>query len=225
MVRLPRIRWTPNRRLAALALGLGVVALFGDPHRGHAVRVDTRELAAIVANELDHVTPRELAERIVRGATDYRLVDLRDPADYAAYHIPTAESVPLAALPDHPLARNETIVLYSDGGIHAAQAWFLLRAEGYRGAVILLGGLDAWKDEVLFPIAPEAPSPREAAAFEGRAHLSRYFGGAPRAPGSAAAAAGATTVPMPELAAPRVVAPPPGAGAPAAPKRKKKEGC
>jgi rhodanese-related sulfurtransferase len=44
-------------------------------------------------------------------------------------HIPTAELVELRDLHDYPLYHNEKIVLYSDGGIHSAQAWFLLRAE------------------------------------------------------------------------------------------------
>jgi len=220
------IRWTTNRRLATLALALGVGALAGDPQRGPTVRVDARELAAIVERELDHVTPSALADWIVQGRTDYRLLDLRDAASYAAYHIPTAEHVPMTALPEHPLARNETIVLYSDGGIHAAQGWFLLRAMDYPGVLILRGGLEAWREEVLFPIAPEAPTPHAAAAFERAAHVARFLGGAPRAAARAAAVAGAAPAPAPPApAAPKIAPPSPGAGPPAAPRRTKKEGC
>jgi rhodanese-related sulfurtransferase len=217
------IRWTTNRRLAAAALGLGIAALAGNPHRGHAVRIDTRELAVIVSTEADHVAPVEVADWIVRGATDYRLIDLRDAAAYAAYHIPTAENAPLAALADHPLARNERIVLYSDGGIHAAQAWMLLRARGFTGVTTLRGGLDAWKDEVLFPVAPAAPAPQQAAAFERAAHVARFFGGTPRVAAAGGDGAGATA-PLPDMAPPRVTPPPAGGIAPA-PRKKKKEGC
>lgn len=225
MAALPSLRWTHNRVLAALALVLGMLALIGSPTTGHTVRVDTQELAAIVSSEVDHVAPGELAGWIIRGATDYRLVDLRAPAAFETYHIPTAENVPIAALPDYGLARNEKIVLYSDGGIHSAQAWFLLRAQRYPGVYILSGGLDAWKDEVMFPVAPSNPTPREAADFERAAQVARFFGGTPRAAGTGGGEPQAL-VPAPTAAQPQV-APPKGppAGKVAAPAKKKREGC
>ena len=42
------------------------------------------------------------------------------------------------------------------GGIAAA---LRLRAKGYRGVYMLLGGLDAWMDEVLFPAPPAEGDP------------------------------------------------------------------
>lgn len=205
-----------NQRLAILALALAAVAAVGEPRGEHTVTLDARELALIVQREVDHVTVQELAEWIVAGRADYRLLDVRDGDAYAAYHIPTAESVSLAELADYPLYRNEKIVVYSDGGIHAAQAWFLLVAEGYRGAYILLGGLDAWTNDVLFPELPASSGPEEMTRFARTAEVSRFFGGSPRTGGTATADAQA--VEMPEVAAP--TAPPARQ-----PKRKTKDGC
>jgi hypothetical protein len=217
MAATPRWRWTMSRALAAVALALGIVAVAGSPQPGSGARIDVQDLATIVGGEVDHVSPRELADWIVRGRTDYRLVDLRGAAEYAAYHIPTAENVPVAELPEHGLARNEKIVLYSEGGIHSAQAWFLLKARKYPGAYILSGGLEAWKDEVLFPALPANATRADSVAFAGAAEISRRFGGSPR---SGEALAQAT--PAPEL--PAVAAPAAPAGT-QAPKKKKKEGC
>jgi rhodanese-related sulfurtransferase len=220
-------RWTLRRALAAAALLLGVVAIAGNPYRGSSVRIDTQELATIVGSTVDHVTVQELADWIVQGRTDYRLIDLRSEAEFAAYHVPTAESVPIADLPGYGLRRNEKIVLYSEGGIHSAQAWFLLRAQKYPGAYILFGGLEAWKDEVLYPVAPAAGTPQERAAFERAAQVARFFGGGPRAASAAAADSGGL-VAMPAMPAlPSVKVAPPVGGAPAgaAPKKKRKEGC
>lgn len=209
---------TLNQKLGALALALGTVALFSQPHRGPFVKLDARELALVVEEEVDHVTAPELAAWIVEGRPDYRLLDLRTEQEYAAYHIPTAENVPLAGLPDYPLLRNEKIVLYSEGGIHSAQAWMLLRAQGYDAVYMVLGGLDGWKDEVLFPtLAPDA-SAADRARFERAAALAQFFGGQARTGG--AAAAPAATAELPRLAAPVAS----GLAVPAAP-RKKKEGC
>jgi rhodanese-related sulfurtransferase len=215
-MRLPAL--SLNQKLAAVALALGALALFSQPHRGPVVTLDTRELALIVEKEVDHVTPAELAGWIVQGRSDYRLIDLRDEAAYATYHIPTAENVTVAALPEFPFLRTEKIVLYSDGGIHAAQAWMLMQAQGYRAVYTVLGGLDAWKDEVLFPALPAQATVADRARFERAAALAKFFGGEPRAEGGAAAPA---PVQLPKLAAPA----PSGAATPVAPRKKKKEGC
>lgn len=177
-MRFPRL--SLNQRLGALAFVLGVGALFAAPRPVTSVALDTRELALIVQEKLDHVSPEELAGWIIEGRGDYRLIDVREAADYAEYHIPTAENVSLAALPDYPLLRNEKIVLYSDGGIHAAQAWFLLRANRYPAVYTVWGGLDAWKDEVLFPALPETATEAERAAFERSRRVAEHFGGSPR---------------------------------------------
>ncbi|HET9212503.1 MAG TPA: rhodanese-like domain-containing protein [Thermoanaerobaculia bacterium] len=222
-MRLPIATWGLKPKLALAALLLGAVAVLGDPYGGGAVRIHPRELALEVHNEVDHVTAQQLAGWILAGRSDYRLIDLRDPQAYAAYHIPPAENIPLTGLPGD-LARNEKIVLYSDGGIHSAQAWFLLKAEGYEASYILLGGLDDWNDQILNPTLPAKATPAQIAAFEKARQVSAYFGGTPRIASGEAAAA--TLAPVPSASAPpRAAAPAASAKpAPAAPK-KKKEGC
>ena len=223
MTDVTRPRIGLDQALALVALALGVLALFGNPNRGHRVTLDTQELARIVGTEGDHVTPQQLAGWIIEGATDYRLIDLRSPTEFAQYHIPTAENVPVAQLPGYGLARNEKIVLYSQGGIHAAQAWFLLKAEKYAGAYTLFGGLEGWQGEVLHPLAPARPTPREAAAFERAVQVARFFGGAARTADSTG------TAPAPALlAAPAPAstpAPPPPAPTGTVRKKAKREGC
>ena len=110
-------------------------------------------------------------------------------------------------------------MLYSEGGIHSAQAWFLLRAKGYAGVYILRGGLQEWKDSVLFPSLPADATPAQRVTFAKMAEVSRFFGGQPQdAPGAAHPAA-APALRMADMPA---SAPPPAS---VAPKKKKKEGC
>lgn len=219
-------RWTIQSRLALAAFALGALAIAGNPYGGGGkVTIHPQELAALVHDEVDHVTVNQLADWIVQGRSDYRLIDLRDPQAFAAYHIPTAENLPLTDVPGDALARNEKIVLYSDGGIHSAQAWFLLKAEGYDASYILLGGLDEWNDKVLNPVLPAGATPAQVAAFEKDRQLSSYFGGTPRMGATAAA----EPVPLPASPAtettPKVQAPSAPAAPASAPKKKKKEGC
>jgi rhodanese-related sulfurtransferase len=212
---------TLNQKLGVLALALGGLAVFANVAPGHTVKVNAKELLTGVARAEDHVTPAELAAWIVEGRTDYRLVDVRDEKAFAEYHIPTAENLPLATVVDGSLSRTDKIVLYGDGAVHAAQAWMVLKGRGYPRVYTLLEGLDAWKDEVLFPVMPQSPTPEERAKFERAAQVARFFGGQPRA----AAALGAEPMALPLTAAEPAVAPPTlPAGAGSGP-RKRREGC
>jgi hypothetical protein len=213
-------RLTVNQKLAALVTLLGLGALvIGNPLRGAAVTLDSTELGRIVQTEVDHVSPEELADWIIQGRTDFRLIDLRSEKEFGEYHIPRAENVQLAARSEYGLLRNEKIILYSEGGIHSAQAWLLLRANQYRGVYMLRGGLEEWKDRVLFPRLPDSSAADQAAAFEKMKEVSKFFGGTPvtgATPEQAAAPA------MPKLTMP---AAPAGTSATAAQPKKKKEGC
>ena len=214
-------KFSLNQKLGVLALALGALAVFANVAPGHTVKVNAKELLTGVARAEDHVTPQELAAWIIEGRADYRLVDIRDEEAFAEYHIPTAENVPLATVTDGALGRTDKIVLYGDGGIHAAQAWMVLKGSGYTRVYTLLEGLDGWKDEVLFPVMPESPTAEEQASFERAAQVAKFFGGQPRA----AAAPGAVPMALPTQAAMPQVAPPTlPAGAGSGP-RKKREGC
>jgi rhodanese-related sulfurtransferase len=204
-------------RLALVALALGAVALLSQPHRGPFVKLDVRELGAIVGQEVDHVTPVELASWIVEGRSDYRLLDLRPPEQYANYHIPGAENVPLPRLTDYPLLPGEKIVLYSDGGIHAAQGWMLLRALGFKAVYAVLLGLNGWTDEVLYPAPPAGDDPQARAQFERAEALATFFGGEARSETGESAHA--------QRALPKLAAPVAGPAVPVAPRGKKREGC
>lgn len=215
-MRMPTL--TLNQQLAAGAFFLGLLALGAKPYPGGTVTIDARELASIVAREVDHVSALDLADWIVQGRSDYRLIDLRDEKAYAEYHIPTSENVPVAQIADQTLLPTDKIVLYSDGGIHSAQAWFLLQARGIKNSYILRGGLDEWKDSVLFPSLAENPTPFQKERDERLKAMAAYFGGTPRVGGEAVAAT------MPAVAMPKVLAPT-AVGPSAQKKKKKKEGC
>jgi len=221
-------RLTLNQKLALGAVALGAAALFAAPYPGSTVTLDTKELALVIGTEADHVEAPELAAWIIESRADYRLIDLRTAGEFAQYHIPTAVNVPMNVLTDAGLGRQEKLVLYSEGGIHSAQAWMLLRAQGYKSVYMLKGGLDEWKDQVVFPVIADNPTPEQRARDERLKSISAFFGGQPRS--ATAAAAGAAGTPAMETAAvpvsPKVVGPPsPAGGVKPTAAKKKKEGC
>ena len=209
-----------NGRLAAIAFVLGFVALFaGSPYKGAGATVNTKELSITMATGADQVSVTTLADWIIQGKADFRVVDLRPEAAYREYHIPPAENLPVAGLAQSSLQRNEKVILYAEDAARAAQAWMLLRARGYRGAYILRGGLEAWKDSVLFPRIAANPTPAQVVEFARAREVSKYFGGTPQA--AAGDSAGTQPIAMPKLTMPSS----PATAAAGATKKKKKEGC
>ena len=121
-----------NKKLALIAIVLAVTALIiGSPTDETKVTLNPNELALMISKGADHIEVEELADWIIQGKIDYRLLDLRDEISFKEYHIPTAENVQIENLMTYPIERNEKIILYSDGGIHSSQAWFLLKSKGF----------------------------------------------------------------------------------------------
>ncbi|HYM61187.1 MAG TPA: rhodanese-like domain-containing protein [Thermoanaerobaculia bacterium] len=182
-----------RRALAVLAALGGLLAAFaGSPYRAQHATLDVERAAAAIAREEDHITAVELAEWIHDRKPELRIIDLRTAKEFDDYHLPRSERVPIEALfgsarggparlgPTASLRPGETIVLISDGGAHAAQAWVLLQALGFRHVYFLRGGLGEWLDDVMNPTIAADASPQAIAEFQRVSALSRYFGGVPR---------------------------------------------
>lgn len=214
---MKNLPFTLNQKLAGIAILLGTLALIaGNPYSGSKVTLDTKELSLIIGKGADHILVEDLADWIIQHRSDYRLIDLRTEKEFAEYHIPTAENVPLTEIEQYPLYRNEKIILYSEGGIHSSQAWMLLRAKGYKNVYMLMGGLDEWKDKILFPKIPENPTQEQLAEFEKIKLVSRHFGGNPQTGETKEKTVSVKVLPKIELKTPVHTGKAP---------KKKKEGC
>ena len=175
-------RLTAVRTLAIGLLAVGLVAaVSGDPYRGSHTTIDTRDLALRAAKGADDVNAADLANWIIQGRDDYRLVDLRPEKDFAAYHIPGAESAQLGTLTPDFAPHNAKIILYSDGGTESAKARFLLTQKATGRFTHIDGGMRAWRDTVLFPMKAAGAG---AAASERQAQVAKYFGGAQQVAGA-----------------------------------------
>jgi uncharacterized protein len=169
------------KKLALIAFALGLIAVFaGSPYVGSTITVNAKDLALTTVKNSDKVNVLELADWIIKEKSDYTLVDLRDEKEFSEYFIPTAVNISLETLPESGLLRNQKIILYADDDLKAAQGWFILKSKDYKGVYILDGGLEKWKDEVLFPKLAADASTEQIAEFEKRKEISQFFGGVPQ---------------------------------------------
>lgn len=86
------------------------------------------------------------------------LIDVGEPAEYAAGHAAGARNVPLGKLEgakEVPSNKTLPLVLLCPSGARAGRAAALLRKAGHEKAVSLAGGTAAWR-EAGFPIEKSA---------------------------------------------------------------------
>lgn len=152
---------------------------------------DFTEVGLLEAMEAgqDHIDPDELADRLLAGDPTLLLVDIRTPAEFAAFHIPRAANVPAADLPAFlaPHKHSGTIVLYSNGMTHAAQARDALARMGFANAYLLTDGLQGFFEQVLKPVSLRRVAVSEAQATRINAWRTFFLGGAPTPSASTAA--------------------------------------
>ena len=103
----------------------------------------------------DHLEPEELADRITAGDPSLLLVDIRTPSEFAGFHLKGAVNASAADLPEvlAPHKNRGTIVLYSNGMTHPAQARDALARLGFNNVYLLTDGLQGFMERVLKPVS------------------------------------------------------------------------
>ncbi|MDH6060685.1 rhodanese-like domain-containing protein [Chrysosporum bergii ANA360D] len=91
---------------------------------------------------IDALTVKNLTEK-----QQVHLIDVREPSEYAAEHIPGAQLLPLSQFqPEQvPFQPHTKVVLYCQSGNRSHQAAQILVNAGFSEFAQLQGGITAWK--------------------------------------------------------------------------------
>jgi len=97
------------------------------------------------------MTPSELARRL-RSPQPPKLLDVREPEEYALVHFPEARLIPLGELllrhEELEDWKDEEIVVYCHHGLRSLSAISQLRHLGFQKLFNLAGGIDRYSIEV-----------------------------------------------------------------------------
>lgn len=106
---------------------------------------------------IENITPESFADQFAKGAL--RVVDVRNPAEFAAGHVAGALSAPLREINAHMavFAHSQPTYVHCQGGYRSMIAASILKARGVEGIVNVAGGFAALK---------ELPLPLETATTE-----------------------------------------------------------
>jgi rhodanese-related sulfurtransferase len=89
--------------------------------------------------------PEQLRDLIAQGRTP-RLIDVRNPEDFALCHLPGAELRSAAQIAEwsRTLDPDEEVLIYCHHGIRSLHAVMYLTGRGFKRVMHLRGGLDAY---------------------------------------------------------------------------------
>ncbi|HVZ02394.1 MAG TPA: rhodanese-like domain-containing protein [Dongiaceae bacterium] len=111
--------------------------------------------------KIQDLSPQQVAARLKIGGVE--LIDVREPAEYAAERIHGAMLFPLSTFDPHALPKNVDIIFQCGTGKRSAMAAAKAQAAGLAHSAHLAGGIQAWKAAGLPTIAidPATGKPRE----------------------------------------------------------------
>lgn len=116
----------------------------------------------LVAEAKQHITEINIEEAKQAIATDL-ILDVREPAEYAAGCLPGAINIPRGVLefkitshPEFQYKQDSKIIVYCQSGGRSALATEVLNKLGYKNAVSLKGGYKAWLESGLHVSKPES---------------------------------------------------------------------
>ena len=96
------------------------------------------------------VTPHEVKRRIDSGAA-LRLIDVREPEEFAICRIEGAELMPMRTVPQRLQELDEDgppLVVYCHHGVRSLSVVDWLRRQGIEQCQSMAGGIDLWSVEI-----------------------------------------------------------------------------
>lgn len=138
------------------------------------------DIAQAAARQDDRESVEDLANWLIEGRGDFKLIDVRTSEDFASGSIADAENIPIAQIVTQDvlmrLPTDRMVIVYSNGSENAAKAAVLLRLSGI-DAHLLAGGYNAWHQRILNPDISADELDGETLQISAQRALSCYFVG------------------------------------------------
>lgn len=98
------------------------------------------------------IAPREVRERMDTGEP-IRLIDVREPAEFALTRIEGAELIPMGTVPSRlqhldAAADEAALIVFCHHGVRSLNVAYWLREQGVTACQSMSGGIDRWSQEV-----------------------------------------------------------------------------
>jgi rhodanese-related sulfurtransferase len=130
-----------------IVVGIALTLLLAACGGGTTAPAEEVDLSSLGAS-IDVATVREL-----QGRPDVFLIDVREPDEFAAGHIPGITLIPMGEVAERlaEIPKDETVIVTCRTGNRSAQIADFLRDQGYSDVHNMEGGIVAW-EEAGFPV-------------------------------------------------------------------------
>ncbi len=168
-----------NKILKATLFSLAVasVAACGPSNESEVSLIN---IAQAAARHDDRESVEDLANWLIEGRGDFKLIDVRTSEDFENGSIGDAENIPIAQIVTQDvlsrLPTDRMVIVYSNGSENAAKATVLLRLSGI-DAHLLTGGYNAWHERILNPDISAEELDGESLQVSAQRAFSCYFVG------------------------------------------------
>lgn len=127
--------------MAMLLVALSLSACGGAP-----AGAGVAEAGAVAASLPDTVDVNTVAQ--LKGQDDVLVLDVREPSEYAAGHIPGVTLIPMGQVPNRlsEIPEDKTVIVTCRSGNRSGQIAEYLRQQGYEDVHNMKGGILAWQD-------------------------------------------------------------------------------
>jgi rhodanese-related sulfurtransferase len=173
----------PRALLALFIIPLGLIIAAVPQNTTKPYKLTASQLLSEANSRTQYITPDIVADMIVNKDPSFQLIDVRSPDEFEKFSLPGAINIPLSDL----LADQYTDILnqdvkmnifYSNGTLHANEAWMITRQLGYANNYVLEGGLNYWFEAIMNPQKPPTTSPdEEFARYDFRKSAGQALGG------------------------------------------------
>jgi molybdopterin/thiamine biosynthesis adenylyltransferase/rhodanese-related sulfurtransferase len=98
----------------------------------------------------DEVTVQDMKEALGNPKRGIKVIDVREPDEYAIAHVDGVPLLPLSVLPQRfvELDPNQRYYLHCKGGVRSLKALKFLREQGFKHVKSVKGGITAWSEEI-----------------------------------------------------------------------------
>ena len=139
--------------IAIVLMAIGLIFTSYKSSKKYRFGKSAEELHSELIRSKHFIDPNSALKIIQENNEDYIFVDIRNPREYANFHIDGAVNLPMQrALDDENipyLKDDRKKVLYSDESIKADQLRVLLTQYGYKNLYVLQGGAKYWRENML----------------------------------------------------------------------------
>jgi rhodanese-related sulfurtransferase len=173
----------PLNILSFFIIPLGFIIAAVPANTTHQQKLAADQILKEVSENVQFISPDEVADMIVRKDPLLQIIDVRTPEEFSKFSLPGAVNIPLSNLlaPEYKDILDQdskTNVFFSNGTTQSSEAWLITRQLGYQNNYALQGGLNYWAETIMNPQKPASASPDdELAKYDFRKGASMVLGG------------------------------------------------